>query len=467
MVSLTPCLASKVDRQPDLHEIAELHDAEDMIQQLNAILSKPHGFPQIPAPRKDCYTMTFKGKSRHSQSVMRLEQDCGNLVYMSDQNKSMIETLGIHEDPFWQERVEKFYGWFHKPTKTSKAAWTREAGQNTSKWSATRGSSKRHQFVPVSPADHPNPEERSLPWRDTGDLNASYDYLYPDNPVEERPVPKIDHLETEQQQPYMRWIERIFHMDRRTTKDPRLYCAYCDMNNHPRFSRKHVFKHQAPHARHRCTLCAGHYPPFLCSKAQVNDGGAKPTWYKIEYKRARQDGREPDYRWGENITHVDVDPPQQASQYPVEDSQPQCAAAAMMHGLSIAAPVSIHGSSELQFEATGCRLWSNGILDQIMVAQEGVHSWIAGMTDELVRLHHGSSRCSRPVLHLYRSPPWQHLPSSSNSPRHPLHLLLFQSSQPRCQEIPLWHPHRGMHHFQEEWEPIHGMRHGNRSTSRT
>ena len=35
MISLTPCIAAKVDRQVDLHEIAEFKDAEDMIQQLN------------------------------------------------------------------------------------------------------------------------------------------------------------------------------------------------------------------------------------------------------------------------------------------------------------------------------------------------------------------------------------------------------------------------------------------------
>ena len=34
MISLTPCIAAKVDRQVDLHEIAEFHDAEDMVQQL-------------------------------------------------------------------------------------------------------------------------------------------------------------------------------------------------------------------------------------------------------------------------------------------------------------------------------------------------------------------------------------------------------------------------------------------------
>ena len=201
--------------------------------------------------------MTFPPTKRHSQCVMCPEQDCESLVYMSDQSKSMIETLDIHEDPVWQERVEKFYGWFHKSSRTSKAAWTWEEGQDTSKWSGTRGSSKRHQSVPVNP--------------------------------------------------------------------------------------KHVFKHQKPNERHRCTLCAGRHPPFLCSKAQIDGGDAKPNWYKIEYKRPKQDGREPDYRWGENVTHVDVDPPQQAPQCPAEDPQPQCATAAMMHGPSMAAASSWQG----------------------------------------------------------------------------------------------------------------------------
>ena len=82
-----------------------------------------------------------------------------------------------------------------------------------------RGSSKRHQSVPVNPADRPNPEEKPLPWRDIGDLDTNFDFLYPDNPIEECPVQKVEHLETEQQQPYMRWIERIFNIDRRTILD--------------------------------------------------------------------------------------------------------------------------------------------------------------------------------------------------------------------------------------------------------
>ena len=43
-------------------------------------------------------------------------------------------------------------------------------------------------------------------------------------------------------------------------------------------------------------------------------------------------------------------------------------------------------SEKLQFEATCCRLWANGILDQIMDEQEKVQTWIVGMTEELIRL---------------------------------------------------------------------------------
>ena len=263
-----------------------------MIQKLNEILSKPRGFPPIPAPRKDCHIMTLPPKQRHQQYVMCPEQDCESLVYMSDQNASMIESIGLHEHPFWKDRVEKFYGWFHKSSKTSKDAWTWEEGQNTSTWSAARGSSKRGHSVPVNPADRPDPEEKPRPCKDIGDLNTTIEHLYPDIPsMEECPVEKVDHLEeTEQQLPYMKWIEKILDLDRKISKDPRLYCAYCDMNNHPRFSCKHAYKHQNPDARHRCTLCAGRHPPFLCPKAQVNGGDARPIWYKIEYKRAKQDG---------------------------------------------------------------------------------------------------------------------------------------------------------------------------------
>ena len=43
-------------------------------------------------------------------------------------------------------------------------------------------------------------------------------------------------------------------------------------------------------------------------------------------------------------------------------------------------------SEKLQFEATCCRLWSEGMQTQIMDEQERIQSWISGMTEELIRM---------------------------------------------------------------------------------
>ena len=43
-------------------------------------------------------------------------------------------------------------------------------------------------------------------------------------------------------------------------------------------------------------------------------------------------------------------------------------------------------SEKLQFEATCCRLWSEGIQSQIVDEQERVQKWISGMTEEILRL---------------------------------------------------------------------------------
>ena len=96
-----------------------------------------------------------------------------------------------------------------KLSRTSKAAWTWEDGKDTSKWSGTRGSSKRHQSVPVNPADRPNPEDKAVAWRDIGDLDTSYDFLYPDSQVEECPVPKVDQIETEQQELHLPYFSLL------------------------------------------------------------------------------------------------------------------------------------------------------------------------------------------------------------------------------------------------------------------
>ena len=184
------------------------------------------------------------------------------------------------------------------------------------------GSSKRGQSVPVDPSKRTNPEEKGLPWHDLGEINVDKDYLYPDGTVIPCPVEKVEQLSPEQQPTYIQWILYCFDLDHKVDKDQRIYCSYCDMNNHPRFSCKHAFKRRNPLEKHHCTLCAAKHPPFLCPRAQVNGGPGQPNWYKAEYKRAKQENREADYRWGPMVTHVDVDGPDSTSQHPSEAPQP-------------------------------------------------------------------------------------------------------------------------------------------------
>ena len=141
---------------------------------------------------------------------------------------------------------------------------------------------QERQSVPVDPSKRPNPEEKGLPWRDVGELDTRHELLYADDPAVPCPVVKADQLSPDQQVAYIQWILLILKLDHKVDKDPRVYCAYCDMNNHPRLSCKHAWKHRNPTEKHHCTLCAGKHAPFLCPRAQVNGGPGQPNWYKLQ-----------------------------------------------------------------------------------------------------------------------------------------------------------------------------------------
>ena len=153
--------------------------------------------------------------------------------YMSDPDTCMVEALGVHDHPLWQQRVQEFNEWQKKNSKSSKSskeAWTWE-GSSSSKWSttSTRGSSKRGQSVPVDLSKRTNPEEKGLAWRELDELDTSIEFLFPDTSLP-CPVEKSIPLPPEKQAEYIHWIVRSFKLDHRVDKDPRVYCAYCDMN---------------------------------------------------------------------------------------------------------------------------------------------------------------------------------------------------------------------------------------------
>ena len=111
------------------------------------------------------------------------------------------------------------------------------------------------------------------------------------------------------------------------------------MNNHPRFTCKHFYKHQSESAQHRCTLCSAFHAPFRRPRAQCNGGCGKPDWARIEYKLAKQEACEPDLLWGQDPAQPPPPPTEAPSQEArhqhdlTADQQPMCAATAMMHGI--------------------------------------------------------------------------------------------------------------------------------------
>ena len=63
-------------------------------------------------------------------------------------------------------------------------------------------------------------------------------------------------------------------------------------------------------------------------------------------------------------------------------------------------------SEKLAYESTCCRLRAEGIQTQIMDEQEKVHAWIAGVTEDLLRMRriqHAQPAWAQPTLNPYQS----------------------------------------------------------------
>ena len=56
-------------------------------------------------------------------------------------------------------------------------------------------------------------------------------------------------------------------------------------------------------------------------------------------------------------------------------------------------------SEKLAYESTCCRLWSEGIQTQIVDEQEKVQAWIAGVTEDVLRMKRIQPAWTQPMLH--------------------------------------------------------------------
>ena len=141
----------------------------------------------------------------------------------------------------------------------------------------------------------------------------------------------------------MDWVCEVLKIDRRKSRGERVYCPYCDMNNHPRFCCKFYGLPQAP-SRARQALM--HMVPgqdmHLSNALELKSMVELPNQTGQEERRRLQSdhNREPDLRWDKegNLPQPPLPPPAEAppqegqQRAPQDDQQPLCAAAVMMHG---------------------------------------------------------------------------------------------------------------------------------------
>ena len=243
MVSLTPAHAPKAPRPIKLEGPVEFESLDHMLAKLKRALHRRRLMQKFQKARVECRILRLGPKNRKKYKICP-EQDCENLVFNFNQTKSMIGILELEKVPEWIDRIAVFKGWY----KYTSNGWTWESSeQDKSNWH--RGSSKRSQSVPSKLEERTNPIEQALPLRDIGDANVDPDFLYPAS--EDKPCPVAQGRKMSKQDANQYVIQRILSvfpdLDKKS-KDPRVYCACCDINNHPRFACNHYYKHQTPTA---------------------------------------------------------------------------------------------------------------------------------------------------------------------------------------------------------------------------
>ena len=138
-------------------------------------------------------------------------------------------------------------------------------------------------------------------------------------------------------------------------------------------------------------LCVGTHPPFLCARAQVNNGVAKPSpnWAKKETKLAVDQNRTPDLRWSPDGNLPQLPPPVEPPQDSIETSEqhaqqeaapeataPLCAAAAATHRPP---PTSMRPMSNLRQPPPACptvheeQEWTEEPQEEVTYPRPGFH----------------------------------------------------------------------------------------------
>ena len=278
----------KFQRKIKLEDMWRLRDQGNLIGVLNdSLRKKKTHFEEVP-PVKDDNEIFMYISGKKLPYKFCPETDAEELVYVSDQELSLIES--------WYKP-----SWLKAQRSSSDTAQGNASGYAQGSGSGYaqgwKGSSNRAASAPAKAKEvdrNADPVETPLDWYELTPANLDEAYLFPQTKTEKCPTNKNTRKHSnEENAQYMLWIQKLIPSVNK--KDEWVCCPYCDVKNHLRWTLVHLEKHGTQHAQHACTLCIGKHPSFLCPLAKCNRGAGKPNWPQQEKKQVKDQNRGPNY----------------------------------------------------------------------------------------------------------------------------------------------------------------------------
>ena len=183
IIPLVEYYQPKVDRIVRMTECGDFPTVADVIGVLNEALKKAPDFAEVPVINGASEIFTCKTGVKICP-----EADAEELVYVADQEKSIIDVISKHKEDLWKKRVEAFKSWYKPSWLKGKGSWEDNAQGNAGGSGHAQGwktgSSKR---AYSAPAKRPSKEHKELdratgpyetPLKNIGEANLDNDFLF-------------------------------------------------------------------------------------------------------------------------------------------------------------------------------------------------------------------------------------------------------------------------------------------------
>ena len=141
VISLTPYYQPAADRIVRLIETVDFNTVENMVETLNSTLSRAPDFATVPSINY-ANRVYYHKSGEYMQYKICPETYAEELVCAFDQSKSMIEVIGLQDDPSLEEARRSLQDvWYKLPWGKDTWTWENATQENQREWRT--GSSKR------------------------------------------------------------------------------------------------------------------------------------------------------------------------------------------------------------------------------------------------------------------------------------------------------------------------------------